>query len=70
MILLKSPSEVREMAGPADIVVGAHRKAREMVRPGITTRDIDRAVEAYIRERGGKPAFKGRRPSAMPTRQG
>jgi methionyl aminopeptidase len=61
LILLKSPSEVREMSGPAEIVAGAHRKAREIVAPGITTREIDRAVEAYIRERGGSPAFKGYR---------
>ncbi len=61
MILLKSPAEVREMEAPAAIVAGAHRKARELVRPGITTREIDRAVEAFIREHGGTPAFKGYR---------
>ena len=61
MILLKSPQEVREMQMPADIVAGAHRKVREVVRPGITTRDIDRTVETFIRELGGVPAFKGYR---------
>lgn len=61
MILLKSPSEVREMVAPGEIVAGAHRKAREAVRPGITTKEIDRIVEAYIRERGASPAFKGYR---------
>lgn len=30
-----------------------------MVRPGLTTLDLDRAAESFIRERGGIPAFKG-----------
>ena len=61
MILLKSPAEVREMKAPAEILVGAHRKVREIVKAGVTTREIDRIVEAYIREQGGVPAFKGYR---------
>jgi methionyl aminopeptidase len=61
LILLKSPTEVREMVAPGEIAAGAHRKAREAVRPGVTTGEIDRIVEAYIRERGASPAFKGYR---------
>ena len=61
MILLKSPAEVREMEAPAEIVAGAHRKVREIVKAGMTTQEIDRVVEAYIREHGGTPAFKGYR---------
>ena len=49
------------MAAPGKITAGAHRKAREAVRPGVSTREIDRIVEAYIREQGGSPAFKGYR---------
>jgi methionyl aminopeptidase len=59
MILLKSASEVRDMRRPGAIVGGAHRRVREAVRPGITTREVDHLVEAYIRHEGGKPAFKG-----------
>ncbi|MFN8178585.1 MAG: type I methionyl aminopeptidase [bacterium] len=61
MILLKSPAEVREMVHPGEIAAGAHRKVREIVRAGITTKEIDRIVEDYIRERGASPAFKGYR---------
>ncbi len=32
---------------------------RAMVKPGITTMDLERAAEKKIRELGGKPAFKG-----------
>jgi methionyl aminopeptidase len=61
MILLKSPQEVRRMARPGGIVGGAHERARELLRPGITTKEVDRLIERYILERGGKPAFKGYR---------
>lgn len=30
-----------------------------LTRPGITTGELDQAAEAFIRERGGEPAFKG-----------
>jgi methionyl aminopeptidase len=61
MILLKSPKEVVQMQEAGAIVGGAHERVRESLRPGMTTRDLDRIVEDYIRERGGKPAFKGYR---------
>jgi len=61
VILLKSPAEVAKMQHPGEIVGGAHRRVREMIRPGMTTGELDKLVEDYIRERGGKPAFKGYR---------
>jgi methionyl aminopeptidase len=61
MILLKSPREVQQMLHPGEIVAGAHHRVREILRPGITTGEIDREVERYIREKGGRPAFKGYR---------
>ena len=61
MILLKSPDEVVRMRVPEEIVGAAHRKVREIIRPGITTRDLDELVERYIREQGATPAFKGYR---------
>ncbi len=32
---------------------------RSLVKPGITTKEIDAAAEAFIRSQGGLPAFKG-----------
>ena len=32
---------------------------RPLVKPGVTTMDLDQAAEAFIRSRGGLPAFKG-----------
>ena len=61
MILLKSPKEVDEMRRPGEIVGGAHRRVREVLKPGVTTQEVDQEVESYIREQGGEPAFKGYR---------
>ena len=61
MILLKSPKEVVQMQHPGETVGNAHQKVRDALRPGITTAELDQIVEDYIRERGGRPAFKGYR---------
>ena len=61
MILLKSQDEVRTMARPNEIVAGAHQRVREALRPGLTTGELDRLVEDFIRGQGGVPAFKGYR---------
>ena len=41
------------------VVWGAHQLAGSLVRPGITTGEIDRAVEKYFAEQGAVPLFKG-----------
>ncbi len=38
---------------------GAHQLITRMVRPGITTLEIDNAVEAYFAKHGAIPLFKG-----------
>ena len=40
-------------------VWGAHQVARPLVRPGVTTGEIDAAVEAFFVEQGAIPLFKG-----------
>jgi methionyl aminopeptidase len=61
VILLKSRGEIDQMRRPGEIVAGAHQRVRELVCPGMTTGEIDRAVEEFIRDAGGNPAFKGYR---------
>jgi len=34
-------------------------RVRELVKPGVTTMDLERAAESKIKELGAKPAFKG-----------
>ena len=37
----------------------AHQTMQEMIRPGITTLELDTAAEEIIRDHGGVPIFKG-----------
>ena len=41
------------------VVWGAHQRAASLVRPGVTTAEIDAAVEAFFREHDAVPLFKG-----------
>ena len=61
MIELKSPAQIGYMRAAGQILVEAFRMCRDLVKPGVSTQEIDREVEALIRERKGKPAFKGYR---------
>ena len=39
------------------VLAGALRAMSEIVRPGISTADVDRVGEDYIRSHGGSPSF-------------
>jgi methionyl aminopeptidase len=56
---VKTAEEIEQMRPAGRITAGALELAEKMVAPGITTLEIDEAVEAYILEHGGRPAFKG-----------
>ena len=57
MITLKSPNEIELMRRAGKITAAARALAGEMVKPGVTTREIDRAVEEFIRKNGAVPSF-------------
>ncbi len=57
MITLKSPHEIELMRRAGKITAAARALAGEMVKPGVTTREIDRAVEQFIRKHGAVPSF-------------
>ena len=59
MILIKSEDEVSRIEGASRIVADTLRFLGEMVEEGVTTIELDRQAEQYIRDKGGKPAFKG-----------
>ncbi|MEW6213883.1 MAG: type I methionyl aminopeptidase [Nitrospirota bacterium] len=61
MIVLKSPEEVERIAQSCHIVAMTLDAIKNMVRPGITTKEIEIFADAYIRTNGGVPAFKGYR---------
>lgn len=59
MIYLKSRNEIELMREAGRIVAEAHELVREAVRPGITTKELDKIAEDHILKRGATPAFKG-----------
>jgi methionyl aminopeptidase len=59
MITLKSAEQIELMRLSGQVLAQTHAKMRELVRPGITTKQLDRAAEDYIRSQGAIPSFKG-----------
>ena len=59
LITLKSPRELECMRRAGRITAGARRVAGELVRPGVTTLEIDQAVRRYIESHGARPSFLG-----------
>lgn len=59
MISLKSAREIALMREAGRIVAECHQILAEKVRPGVTTKELDKIVEAHIKKRGATPSFKG-----------
>ena len=57
MITLKSAHEIEAMRLAGKITAAARALAREMVKPGVKTQQIDKAVFHFIREQGAIPSF-------------
>jgi methionyl aminopeptidase len=61
VIILKTPAEIEIMARASRLVAETLAMLRREVRAGVTTEDLDRLAEQFIRSHGGTPAFKGYR---------
>lgn len=59
MIICKSEVELTLMREAGRIVAETHRLMDQSVKPGITTAELDRIAEKYIRSQNAKPSFKG-----------
>jgi methionyl aminopeptidase len=55
----KSPQEVEIMRQASRIVATVLKEISELVKPGMTTADLDAYAEKRIREMGATPSFKG-----------
>jgi methionyl aminopeptidase len=58
-IELKTPEQIDEMRPANRLVAQCLIEVSKMVRPGITTGELDAIVERMFEERGAKPLFKG-----------
>ena len=59
MIHLKNSAQISAMKDAGRITGEALLLARDMVRPGVTTYEIDEAIRRYIEKCGAKPTFLG-----------
>ncbi|MEN6374839.1 MAG: type I methionyl aminopeptidase [Smithella sp.] len=61
MVILKLPEEIEKARASSLIVAEVLNKLRDKVKPGVTTKELDKFAEEVARKRGAKPAFKGYR---------
>jgi len=59
MITIKNERELESMRQACKITAAARALAGEMVRPGVSTKAIDKAVHDFIVSQGAKPSFLG-----------
>ncbi|MFO7982818.1 MAG: type I methionyl aminopeptidase [Desulfuromonadales bacterium] len=59
MIVLKSRQEIERMATPGRMVAEILQLLRERIKPGVTTKELDRLAEQEAEKRKARPAFKG-----------
>src|SRR5947209_3584018 len=60
-IVCKKPDELDKMRRAGHIVRQVLDSVKTLVKPGVTTMDLETAAEKKIRELGARPAFKGYR---------
>ena len=65
-IPIKTRDEVRKMRVASRHVAEILLELREMVLPGVTTKELDDAAEKMISERGVVSSFKGYGPQGLP----
>lgn len=58
-ISIKSPREMEQMRRACRLTAEARALAGSMVRPGVSTLEIDTAVRKFIESHGAKPSFLG-----------
>ena len=58
-IYIKSPREIEFMRQAGRVTAGARSIARQAIRDGVTTRQIDKLIHDYIVKEGAVPTFHG-----------
>lgn len=61
MIVLKSAREIENMKEAGKLLASVHKKLSKIIKPGVTTWEIDQFVEDYLMKHGATPQQKGYR---------
>src|SRR5690606_5463196 len=59
MIILKSKAEIEAMRRAGQVVARAHQELRHLIRPGVTTQELDEFVAEFLASQGAEASFKG-----------
>lgn len=59
MIILKSQREIELIRNSSELVAEALEIVKEMIKPGITTQDIDEEIQEFLVKNRAKAAFRG-----------
>ena len=59
MITIKSPAEIEIMRENGKILAKIMEELKKKVRPGITTKELDKVAQDLVLKSGAKPSFKG-----------
>lgn len=59
LITRKSEREIKQMKKAGDILVKLHKEIAKMIKPGVTTMEIDTFVEEFLAEHDATPEQKG-----------
>ncbi|MDX8365747.1 type I methionyl aminopeptidase [Cytobacillus sp. IB215665] len=59
MIQLKTSREIALMEKAGALLVSCHKEIAKLIKPGISTYEIDQFVERYLKEHGATPEQKG-----------
>jgi methionyl aminopeptidase len=65
-IQLRSRRQIAKMREAGRLVAQTFEHLRPHIRPGITTHELDRLAEDFIRKHGATPAYKGYRGQTVP----
>ncbi|WP_062107351.1 type I methionyl aminopeptidase [Bacillus niameyensis] len=59
MVTVKSEREIKLMHEAGKILASCHKEIAKMIKPGITTSEIDQFVEKFLADNGATPEQKG-----------
>lgn len=59
MITIKTPGEIEKLKVAGAIVGETHHYLEKYIKPGVTTKELDRLAEEFILSKGATPSFKG-----------
>lgn len=59
MIIIKSKNEIVTMREAGRIVYNTHQELKKHLKPGVSTLELDKIAENFIRKHGAIPSFKG-----------